>query len=223
MYDDLIRQYAPLVRRIAQRYSYMHEMDPSIDLDDLVQYGYMGLIEAAETYQDDKDASFFTWAFWCIRRSIQSGVRPSAKKAHRDTISLDAPVSASEPEDGSMIDNLQDLSLKDLGDLAADDDLHHAVMAALDDLPTSEKDAIRWKYLSGLPAGEALRTSGMTQAEYSSNIRKGIRKLQNYRYRLQHYIDENTRYFQHVGVETFIRTRTSSVESAVLWRAEQAH
>jgi RNA polymerase sigma factor for flagellar operon FliA len=46
--DDLVVQHAPLVKRIA--YHLMCRLPPSVQADDLIQAGMIGLLEAARNY-----------------------------------------------------------------------------------------------------------------------------------------------------------------------------
>ena len=52
----LLTQHAPLVRRLALQL--IAKLPASVDLDDLIQAGMMGLLEAASRYQDDQGAKF---------------------------------------------------------------------------------------------------------------------------------------------------------------------
>src|SRR5690242_20799658 len=63
--DELVRQHAPLVRRIA--YHLMGRLPPSVDVGDLIQSGMIGLLEAARHYATDRAASFETYAGIRIR------------------------------------------------------------------------------------------------------------------------------------------------------------
>ncbi len=70
---DLIEQYAPLVKRIA--YHLMGRLPASVVVDDLIQSGMIGLLEAAKKYDASKGASFETYAGIRIRGSIIDEVR----------------------------------------------------------------------------------------------------------------------------------------------------
>jgi RNA polymerase sigma factor for flagellar operon FliA len=63
-----IEEFAPLVKRIA--YHMMMRMPASVQVDDLIQAGMIGLIEAAQKYDSSKGASFETYAGIRIRGSI---------------------------------------------------------------------------------------------------------------------------------------------------------
>lgn len=71
--NDLIEKYAPLVKRIAHHL--LARLPSSVLVDDLIQAGMIGLIEAAKRYDSSKGASFETYAGIRIRGSIIDEVR----------------------------------------------------------------------------------------------------------------------------------------------------
>ena len=71
--DELIKEYAPLVKRIA--YHLLARLPANVVLEDLIQAGMIGLIEAASKYDPGKGASFETYAGIRIRGSIIDEVR----------------------------------------------------------------------------------------------------------------------------------------------------
>ncbi|MDI3322872.1 RNA polymerase sigma factor FliA [Pontibacterium granulatum] len=71
--EELIQQYAPLVKRIAHHL--MARLPSTVVLDDLIQSGMIGLLEAASKYDPSKGASFETYAGIRIRGSIIDEVR----------------------------------------------------------------------------------------------------------------------------------------------------
>lgn len=71
--DELIEQYAPLVKRIAHHLQ--ARLPVSVLFDDLLQAGMIGLLEAARNYDPGKGASFETYAGIRIRGAIIDEVR----------------------------------------------------------------------------------------------------------------------------------------------------
>lgn len=71
--DELIEQYAPLVKRIAHHL--LARLPATVLVDDLIQAGMIGLLEAAKKYDASKGASFETYAGIRIRGSIIDEVR----------------------------------------------------------------------------------------------------------------------------------------------------
>ncbi|MBV1789353.1 RNA polymerase sigma factor FliA [Marinobacterium sp. D7] len=71
--QELVEQYAPLVKRIARHL--MARLPSSVVLDDLIQAGMVGLLEATAKYDPGKGASFETYAGIRIRGAIIDEVR----------------------------------------------------------------------------------------------------------------------------------------------------
>lgn len=71
--DDLIVQHAPLVKRIA--YHLMCRLPPSVQADDLIQAGMIGLLEAARNYDSKQGASFETYAGIRVRGAMLDEIR----------------------------------------------------------------------------------------------------------------------------------------------------
>lgn len=84
--QDLITQYAPLVKRIA--YHLLARLPASVVLDDLIQSGMIGLLEASRKYNPSKGASFETYAGIRIRGAIIDEVRRgdwTPRSVHRNS------------------------------------------------------------------------------------------------------------------------------------------
>ena len=73
--DERIMQHAPLVKRIA--YHLLNRLPNSIQVDDLIQAGMLGLLEAIKHYNASQGASFETYAGIRIRGSMLDEVRGS--------------------------------------------------------------------------------------------------------------------------------------------------
>ncbi|MFI5446008.1 RNA polymerase sigma factor FliA [Polaromonas sp. UC242_47] len=71
--SDLLAQYAPLVRRLGLQL--IAKLPASVDLDDLIQAGMLGLLDAAKRYQDDQGAKFETYASQRIRGAMLDELR----------------------------------------------------------------------------------------------------------------------------------------------------
>ena len=72
-HKPLIEGYAPLVKRIAQHM--ITRMPANVQLDDLLQAGMIGLLEATQKYDPSQGASFDTYAGIRIRGSMIDEVR----------------------------------------------------------------------------------------------------------------------------------------------------
>jgi RNA polymerase sigma factor for flagellar operon FliA len=71
--DALVNELAPLVKRIA--YHFMAKLPASVEVDDLIQAGLIGLLDAAKNFDDTQGAQFETYAIQRIRGSILDELR----------------------------------------------------------------------------------------------------------------------------------------------------
>jgi RNA polymerase sigma factor for flagellar operon FliA len=71
--DALVRKHADLVKRIA--YHLAGRLPPQVDVEDLMQAGMMGLLEAAQNYVTGRGASFETYAGIRIRGAMLDALR----------------------------------------------------------------------------------------------------------------------------------------------------
>jgi RNA polymerase sigma factor for flagellar operon FliA len=69
----LIEKYMPYVRSIAGKIK--KTVAKEIDFEDLVEYGMIGLLEAADRYDPQFGANFMTFAYYRIRGAIYDGLR----------------------------------------------------------------------------------------------------------------------------------------------------
>ncbi len=71
--DALIRQYSPLVRRLAHHM--MAKLPPSVQVDDLIQVGLIGLSEALTRFEATQGVQFETFATQRIRGAMIDELR----------------------------------------------------------------------------------------------------------------------------------------------------
>jgi RNA polymerase sigma factor FliA len=71
--DQCIKEYAPLVKRIA--YHLKAKLPSSVEVDDIIQAGMMGLLEASNRYDELRGAQFETYASQRIRGAMLDELR----------------------------------------------------------------------------------------------------------------------------------------------------
>lgn len=71
--QQMVERHAPLVKRIA--YHLLARLPASVQADDLIQAGMIGLIEAAKNFDGSKGASFETFAGIRIRGAMLDDIR----------------------------------------------------------------------------------------------------------------------------------------------------
>lgn len=162
--DALVRANLRFVVSLAMRYR-----RPDVPLDDLINEGNLGLIRAAERFDEARGVRFITYAAWWIRQSIIEAIAQSAivraprhgglagdaqnarasdgswiatwtRAARRPTLSLDAPI------DGDSETPLADVIADDQGHAPSDAltaaDLREAIARALASLGPRDRTMV---------------------------------------------------------------------------------
>jgi len=99
--DELVLKHADLVKRIA--YHLVSRMPPNVEVDDLIQAGMIGLLDAARHYTASKGANFETYAGIRIRGAMLDEVRKSdwtPRSVHRSVREMSEVVRRIENETG---------------------------------------------------------------------------------------------------------------------------
>lgn len=71
--NEIINEYLPYVKRIVNRIA-VH-LPASIEVDDLINVGVIGLIQAIERYDPSRDNKFITYAVFRIKGAVLSELR----------------------------------------------------------------------------------------------------------------------------------------------------
>ncbi len=136
--EILIEKHAPLVKRIAHHL--LARLPKSILLDDLLQAGMIGLIEAAKNYNEEKGASFETYAGIRIRGTMLDEVRKGdwvPRSVHRNGREISEKIRKIEHQTGRdakdhEVANALSMSLDDYHQRLAD--VSSSRLFALDDV-----------------------------------------------------------------------------------------
>lgn len=211
MYEDLYRENKGLIWFFAQRYT----PNANADRDDLVQAGFFGLIDAAETYQEEC-GSWATWAGLHIRREMRKALGLHGKR-QVETVSLDTPLE----EDGDTLgDIIEDKSAVALDAALLRKEMLESVQKAVNGISAElPRKAIKMVYFDGMTRRQAARCLGVRVGKVPGILERGKEELRR-NHRLRRELDAETRFHAKKGVESFMRDRTSVVEEAVIWRDE---
>jgi RNA polymerase sporulation-specific sigma factor len=166
----LIERNLRLVVYIARRFE-----NTSVNLEDLISIGTIGLIKAVGTYRRDKNIKLATYASRCIENEILMHIRKiSGQKAE---ISLDEPINMDYDGNELLLSDIlgtdEDMILRPLED---DVDLR-VLRQALSELPVREQEIIYMRFgLNGrkeMTQKEVACKMGISQS-YISRLEKRI-------------------------------------------------
>ncbi len=140
--QSFLEQYSDLVKRIAHHL--LGRLPPNVLVDDLIQAGMIGLIEAQQNYDSTKGASFETYAGIRIRGSMLDEVRKGdwvPRSVHRNNRTISQAIHELEmkfkrdPTDAEVAKHLE-MSLKEYH--SALSDINCSRLVGIDDLGVSE-------------------------------------------------------------------------------------
>jgi RNA polymerase sigma factor for flagellar operon FliA len=99
---EIVNKYSTLVKRISHHL--MARLPPSVQVDDLIQSGMIGLLEAAKNFDGSKGASFETFAGIRIRGAMLDEIRKgdwTPRSVHKNSRSIAEAVATVEKETGN--------------------------------------------------------------------------------------------------------------------------
>jgi RNA polymerase sigma factor FliA len=73
--NQMLTEHAPLVKKLAHQMK--AKLPPSVEVDDLIQAGMIGLLDAVNRYEDNHGAQFETYAVQRIRGAMLDELRSS--------------------------------------------------------------------------------------------------------------------------------------------------
>ena len=144
--DDLIARHAPQVKRIA--YHLLSRLPASVQVDDLIQAGMLGLLEAARRYDPVQGTGFATFAEPRIRGAMLDEIRKgdwTPRSVHRKAREVAAAIRAveiatgREADDRSIAEQLG-ISLAEYHEILAD--LRGQKILSLDESGTDDESEI---------------------------------------------------------------------------------
>lgn len=94
--EYIIRKYKDVVRSKAHVYFMI-----GADSEDIVQEGMIGIFKAIRSFEQEKDASFRTFAEICINRQIITAIKRAGRMKHsplNTSVSLNKPINKDELE-----------------------------------------------------------------------------------------------------------------------------
>ena len=179
---NLLEQHTVLVKRIA--YHLLARLPASVQVDDLIQAGMIGLLEASNNFNVTKGASFETFAGIRIRGAMLDEIRRgdwTPRSVHKNSRMISEAIKALEAELGRDVSDIEvaeklDISLNEyhhilnevstgkiigIDDLGVTEDAIHYDDDAIEDDPYENIEKVVFKKslaecISTLPEREAL-------------------------------------------------------------------
>ena len=154
-----------------------------VELDDLIQSGYLALVDAVEDYKPGEH-SFLTYLGYHLKTQFAIATRFRSLRQQRETltgtVSLDAPVSGD--TNASTLAYFQEDSggveaLESAEEQIFQAQLREAVAEALATLPEEQRELLRLRYWEGLTLEEIGQLHGVGAERVRQKENKAIREL----------------------------------------------
>ena len=220
---EVCSEHRGLVYKVAQHYLKVCRYDRAIDIEDLAQAGYIGLMQAIQTYDENKGA-FSTWAAVYIKLEMRKalGITRLDRRADQGAASLDEIIPG--VEDTTLLDTLE--ALDDTEGEYDHRELVQGVQSTVATLPETQRTLVQLHDLQGKSLSAIGRSCGLTTSATYQTYRKAIRNLHhNPRLRAlakAHHLDQITNWYRHVGIEQYRSTWMSSTEAIAFWREKHS-
>lgn len=229
-YEELWENVRTFVAyRAAVRYQSVQDKS-GVDIEDLIQAGFLGLVEAVNSYDQGCGYSFLTHLGYHLKSAFNEACGVRWNRIARDPIhsarSLDMPIDAEDPEGPTLGDYLPSSC-----DVAAEaeervynEQLHEALEKLLSRLAPDAAELIRQSYFGPMGSKELAAHYGLTEKKLSARKAENMMRLRTLARQtpeganLRRFIDENTNFFFRVSPRSFNTTHTSATELLTMHR-----
>lgn len=197
-----------------------------VELDDLIQSGYLALAHAVADYQPG-EYTFLTHLGYHLKTQFAIATRFRSERQQRETLagalSLDAPVS-SDADASTLMYYQEDPSgvaaLEDVEEQIYQAQLRKAVAEVLAELPEDRRELLRLRFWEGRTLLELAEARGVAIESIRQKENKAIRELRKPKnaFRLIHFIDFD--YYNGSGLGAF-RSTGSSIQERYLMKQDR--
>ncbi len=172
----LIERYLSLVKKIAQHL--IGRLPATVQAEDLMQAGMLGLLEAAKNYNADKGASFETYASIRVRGSMLDEIRKNdwvPRSVHRNTRRISEAVRLIENKTGRDARDIEvarslDLTLKEYHQILQDS--NGVRVFGFEEVGMNEDSVAE-----GMTGATPTPFDGLQHEDFRQNLLKGIEGL----------------------------------------------
>lgn len=215
-----VQQYASLVKRIAQHL--LGRLPPCVQLEDLIQAGMIGLLEAFKNYNVIKGASFGTYASIRIRGAMLDEIRKGdwvPRSVHRNTRRIAQAIREIENQTGRDARDQEvavklDMSLAEYHQLLQES--NGSKMFVFCEVGLDEDNAVE-----GVDKITIGPLDGLQQDDFKKNLAKGIEGLpERERLVLNLYYEEELNLREIGEILDVSESRVSQIHSQAMLRLQ---
>lgn len=200
-----------------------------VEVDDLIQAGFIAMVEAVESFDPGAGYKFTTWLNLPLKTAFAEAGGYRSEKQKMDPLhhcdSLDRPIGE---DDGDTLGYFQAAPDDDLEAVERKiwlEQLRATLDRALEELPADWREILKRRYYRSHSQQAVAEALQVKKTIIHGREEKALRRLHHDRRRnhldqfwVERALDLKTPWFLHVGPEAFVSTGTSAVEKIVLQR-----
>lgn len=200
-----------------------------VEVDDLIQAGFIAMVEAVESFDPGAGYKFTSWLTFPLKNAFAEAGGYKSDKQKLDPLhrcdSLDRPIG---DDDGTTVGDIQ----PEPGDCFEEterriwlEQLRTVLDRAMEALPADWREILERRYYLGQSQRAVAEEMRVKRTDIQARERKALYRLHHDRrrnhldqFRVERAVDLETPWFLHVGPEAFASTGTSAVEKLAMKR-----
>ena len=226
---ELWESVSRFVAKIAHSYMVFYDGRYGVELEDLIQAGFLAMVEASKNYEPG-EAKFTTYLAYHLKTAFAEAANRRTKSQKENPLhnakSIYEPVPGAEDEETLLLDIIPGPdAFEDVEAKIYRQQLRADLEAVLSTIPARNADVLRLHFFEDKELTEIAASRGVSTEAVSACKRDGLqamRRKTNTKQgaKLKEYIESHTNYYIGMGYGHFINTQTSPIENAVLRREQ---
>jgi RNA polymerase sigma factor (sigma-70 family) len=232
---DLILDLWIQVRRFVVKRAYCFLLyyggNGRIETEDLIQSGYIALVDAINTYDYNSGQSFINYLNYFLRRQFrrEAGIYTSRRDAITKAESLDKPIQEDEDGEitllGTIASPTAETEFEDMIEQVNNSQIVDMIVKCMQKLSPMERDVLLQIYINQRSRKEIAENNGVSDQKINQIHNTAMRRLRLMpeirKIEIDNYLDLHTNFYKHKGAKAFNTGRSSVVEDLILKREEQ--
>lgn len=219
------------VERLVKKRAWLMLMEinrPTIEVDDLVQSGFISFLYAVERYDPAEGAKFSTYLCLCLKNAFGEclGIRTEKQKLDpiNWAVSLSRPL-ADDKDSGKLFDIVPDpdadIPMETVEEKLWHESLREAMEKALSAIPEQYADVLRMRHYQGLTLAEVGEIRGVAAERVRQMESKGLRLLRQPKNACNLFPFYQHDFYSHTGLTAFRQSGLTVQERYLIAVEEQ--
>ncbi len=174
----LLEQYRGYLLMLAHRYL-SERLRGRVDPADIVQLTYLEAKRDLSSFRGETPAEFAAWLRGMLKNNVATAVTrhiTTKKRSLKREVDGSPPGAGNDSFEGGWIQQLPGSTTSPSG-IAIRAEAVMALLEALHHLPETQAEAIRLRYMEGLPLADIVERMGKTDTAVAGLLKRGLQKL----------------------------------------------